>query len=27
VRKVMSPLAGYQDWEVTQMLANAMGYP
>jgi formate dehydrogenase major subunit len=27
VRKVMSPLAGYQDWEVTQMLANAIGYP
>ncbi|MGR9013906.1 MAG: formate dehydrogenase subunit alpha [Gammaproteobacteria bacterium] len=27
VRKVMSPLAGYQDWEVTQMLANAMGFP
>jgi formate dehydrogenase major subunit len=27
VRKVMTPLAGYQDWEVTQMLANAMGYP
>lgn len=27
VRKVMTPLAKYQDWEVTQMLANAMGYP
>ncbi|MGZ8152044.1 MAG: formate dehydrogenase subunit alpha, partial [Methylovulum sp.] len=27
VRKVMTPLAGYQDWEITQMLANAMGYP
>ncbi len=27
VRKVMSPLAGYQDWEVTQMLANAIDYP
>jgi len=27
VRKVMSPLTGYQDWEVTQMLSNAMGYP
>jgi formate dehydrogenase major subunit len=26
VRKVMSPLTGYQDWEVTQMLSNAMGY-
>lgn len=27
VRKVMKPLAGYQDWEVTQLLANAMGFP
>nr|MBO2514442.1 formate dehydrogenase subunit alpha [Gammaproteobacteria bacterium] len=27
VRKVMKPLAGYEDWEVTQLLANAMGYP
>ncbi|MEJ2534998.1 MAG: molybdopterin dinucleotide binding domain-containing protein, partial [Gammaproteobacteria bacterium] len=27
VRKVMEPLAGYEDWEVTQMLANALGYP
>jgi formate dehydrogenase major subunit len=27
VRKVMSPLTGYQDWEVTQMISNAMGYP
>ncbi|SJM94715.1 Formate dehydrogenase, alpha subunit [Crenothrix polyspora] len=27
VRKVMTPLAKYQDWEVTQMLSNAMGYP
>ncbi len=27
VRKVMRPLAGYQDWEVTQMLSNALGYP
>lgn len=25
VRKVMSPKQGYADWEVTQMLANAMG--
>lgn len=25
VRKVMSPLAGYEDWQVTQLLANAMG--
>jgi formate dehydrogenase major subunit len=27
VRKVMPPLAGYADWEVTQALANALGYP
>jgi len=27
VRKVMRPLNGYEDWEVTQMLACAMGYP
>ena len=27
VRKVMTPLAKYQDWEVTQLLSNAMGYP
>ncbi len=27
VRKVMPPKAGYSDWEVTQMLANALGYP
>ena len=26
VRKVMKPLAGYEDWEITQLLANAMGY-
>jgi formate dehydrogenase major subunit len=25
VRKVMSPLNGYADWEVVQLLANAMG--
>ncbi|MAC82158.1 MAG: formate dehydrogenase subunit alpha [Rhodobacteraceae bacterium] len=25
VRKVMAPLNGYADWEITQMLANAMG--
>ncbi|NIZ08035.1 formate dehydrogenase subunit alpha [Pseudooceanicola sp. HF7] len=25
VRKVMAPLNGYEDWEVTQALANAMG--
>ncbi|HLT98461.1 MAG TPA: formate dehydrogenase subunit alpha [Burkholderiaceae bacterium] len=27
VRRVMAPLAGYADWEVTQMLANALGLP
>jgi len=27
VRRVMPPLAGYEDWEVTQMLSNALGYP
>jgi len=27
VRKVMSPLAGYADWEVTMLLAKALGYP
>lgn len=27
VRKVMPPLAGKEDWEVTMDLANAMGYP
>ncbi|MDD5275985.1 MAG: formate dehydrogenase subunit alpha [Methylovulum sp.] len=27
VSKVMKPLAIYQDWEVTQLLSNAMGYP
>src|SRR6185436_18632 len=26
VRKVMEPRAGLADWEVTVMLANAMGY-
>ena len=25
VRKVMSPANGYEDWEVTQLLANALG--
>lgn len=25
VRKVMKPLNGYEDWEVTQLLANALG--
>jgi formate dehydrogenase major subunit len=27
VRKVMEPLAGYEDWQVTVMLSNALGYP
>jgi formate dehydrogenase major subunit len=27
VRKVMQPLNGFEDWEVTQMLSNALGYP
>ena len=27
VRKVMAPKAGYADWEITQELAKAMGYP
>ncbi|HMY98670.1 MAG TPA: molybdopterin-dependent oxidoreductase, partial [Burkholderiaceae bacterium] len=27
VRQVMPPLAGKADWEVTQALANALGYP
>ncbi|ESS73764.1 formate dehydrogenase, alpha subunit, archaeal-type [Methyloglobulus morosus KoM1] len=27
VRKVMPPLAGHEDWEITQMLSNALGYP
>ncbi|WNL39230.1 formate dehydrogenase subunit alpha [Halomonas sp. PAMB 3232] len=27
VRKVTPPVAGKQDWEVTQDLANALGYP
>ena len=27
VRKVMSPLGGYADWEVTAMLSDALGYP
>jgi formate dehydrogenase major subunit len=26
-RKIMEPLAGYQDWEVTMLLSNALGYP
>jgi len=27
VRKVMHPKGGYADWEITQLLANAVGYP
>jgi formate dehydrogenase major subunit len=27
VRKVMAPKNGYEDWEVTCMLSNALGYP
>ncbi len=27
VRQVMPPLAGYADWEITQRLSNALGYP
>ena len=27
VRKVMKPKSGYADWEITQLLANALGYP
>jgi formate dehydrogenase major subunit len=27
VRKVMRPKSGYADWEITQLLANAVGYP
>jgi len=27
VRKVMEPKAVYADWEVTQLISNAMGYP
>ena len=27
VRKVMEPRAGMGDWEVTQAISNAMGYP
>jgi formate dehydrogenase major subunit len=27
VRKVMEPLAGYEDWQVTMLLSNALGYP
>jgi formate dehydrogenase major subunit len=27
VRKVMKPKAGYADWEITQLLSNAVGFP
>jgi len=27
VRKIVEPRAGFQDWEVTMLLSNAMGYP
>ncbi|NLC35591.1 MAG: formate dehydrogenase subunit alpha [Alcaligenaceae bacterium] len=27
VRRAMAPLSGYADWEVTQLLANALGLP
>ena len=27
VRKVMQPKSGYADWQITQLLANALGYP
>jgi formate dehydrogenase major subunit len=27
VRKIVEPLAGYQDWEITCMLSEALGYP
>ncbi len=27
VRKVMPPRAGYEDWQVTMLLSNALGYP
>jgi formate dehydrogenase major subunit len=27
VRKVMEPRNGYEDWQITCMIANAMGYP
>jgi formate dehydrogenase major subunit len=27
VRKVMTPKSGYADWEITQLLSNAVGYP
>jgi formate dehydrogenase major subunit len=27
VRKILEPLAGYADWEITCLLSNALGYP
>jgi formate dehydrogenase major subunit len=27
VRQVMTPKNGYEDWEITQMLSNALGFP
>ncbi|HEY4340025.1 MAG TPA: formate dehydrogenase subunit alpha [Steroidobacteraceae bacterium] len=27
VRKVMKPKSGYADWEITQLLSNAVGFP
>src|SRR5262249_7652435 len=27
VRKVMTQKNGYEDWEITQLLSNALGYP
>jgi formate dehydrogenase major subunit len=27
VRKVMEPKSGYADWEITQLLSNAVGFP
>ncbi|MBU6460542.1 MAG: formate dehydrogenase subunit alpha [Proteobacteria bacterium] len=27
VRRVMDPVNGYEDWEITQKLSNALGYP
>ncbi len=27
VRKVMQPKSGYADWEITQLLSNAVGFP
>jgi formate dehydrogenase major subunit len=27
VRKILEPMAGYQDWEITCLLSQALGYP